>query len=56
MLLQSSLAIGVGVLLSTATALSSGTFNLDVADKYVHFSGVAYCADPRFKKDQIEDW
>lgn len=35
---------------------ASDPFNLDLADKYVHFSGAAYCAHPRFKNDQIDNW
>ena len=41
----------------SVSALDNGLeFSLDMADKYVHFSGAAYCAHPRFKKEQVENW
>lgn len=53
MFLQCSLTITMGLLVST---FAVKTFSLNEGDKYVHFSGAAYCAHPRFKKEQVESW
>jgi hypothetical protein len=55
MFLQSSL-LAIGMALFQSSTMADTSFDLDIADKYVHFSGAAYCAHPRFKKDQIENW
>ena len=59
MFLPSTLSVGLVIFVATTMCLAvndADTFNLNLADKYVHFSGAAYCAHPRFKKDQIENW
>mmetsp|Transcript_1338 Transcript_1338/g.2168 ORF Transcript_1338/g.2168 Transcript_1338/m.2168 type:complete len:287 (+) Transcript_1338:84-944(+) len=50
------LIIGAVALVQSASCAYDSNYELSVAEKYVYFSGAAYCADPRFKKSGVEEW
>lgn len=50
--------LGVTLLAILCQSVSSydSNFDLATANRYVYFSGAAYCADPIFVKNSIDDW